>query len=492
MKQTYMIVHELDINKGGMTTAMLTRSKVFLDNGIGGNIVTFDYKINYSDILNQLVASNKMDKRTQMFNPFIYFKEKSNEKHENYNQVLNEKLLNLIKDTVEIKESKNISRFFNENSGEYVAYKKDTENELHFDLFENNKRYKRIYFYNNKIHKIDIFNHNNELIAEQFYDDFGYLYVYRQINPLKGSVGNTYLLCDKKQFKNNVEFCTYFLEQLITDSKDNIMICDGPGSFPKMLETKHQNAKKFAVIHVNHYKNFDDSGAVKKKENYILKNSKNIDGVVILTEAQKKDIVKTYDIDNAYVISNFTNITKEECSTTNSNIVGHISRLVPQKGLSYLIEVAEKVVEKDEKIEFHLYGTGEEKQKLEKQIQNKNLTENVKLLGYTNDAIEKIKNFGCVVSTSQFEGQGLSLIEAMLLKKPVVAFDIKYGPSDFIKDGKNGYLIENKNIEAMASYILKILKDQNLAQELGENGRETIIDLYKPEKVMQKWNNLFK
>lgn len=105
MKQTYMIVHELDINKGGMTTAMLTRSKVFLDNGIGGNIVTFDYKINYSDILNQLVVSNKMDKRTQMFNPFIYFKEKSNEKHENYNQVLNEKLLNLIKDTVEIKES---------------------------------------------------------------------------------------------------------------------------------------------------------------------------------------------------------------------------------------------------------------------------------------------------------------------------------------------------------------------------------------------------
>lgn len=270
------------------------------------------------------------------------------------------------------------------------------------------------------------------------------------------------------------------------------MICDGPGSFPKMLETKHQNAKKFAVIHVNHYKNFDDSGAVKKNENYILKNSKNIDGVVILTEAQKKDIVKTYDIDNAYVISNFTNITKEECSTTNSNIVGHISRLVPQKGLSYLIEVAEKVVEKDEKIEFHLYGTGEEKQKLEKQIQNKNLTENVKLLGYTNNAIEKIKNFGCVVSTSQYEGQGLSLIEAMLLKKPVVAFDIKYGPSDFIKDGKNGYLIENKNIEAMASYILKILKDQNLAQELGENGRETIIDLYKPEKVMQKWNNLFK
>ena len=48
------------------------------------------------------------------------------------------------------------------------------------------------------------------------------------------------------------------------------------------------------------------------------------------------------------------------------------------------------------------------------------------------------------------ESQGLSIAEAMLQRKPVVAFDIKYGPSDFIKDGENGYLIENKDIESMA------------------------------------------
>lgn len=54
-----MIVHELDIDKGGMTTAMLTRSKVFLDNNIEGNLVTFDYKVNYHDILEKLIDSKK-------------------------------------------------------------------------------------------------------------------------------------------------------------------------------------------------------------------------------------------------------------------------------------------------------------------------------------------------------------------------------------------------------------------------------------------------
>lgn len=487
-----MIVHELDVNKGGMTTAMLTRSKVFLDNKIEGNLVTFDYKVNYHDILKKLIDSKKMDKRTKMFNAFSYFKESSNKKHRRNNQTITKMLSQLMKNSVEIKENDSISRFFNDKSGDYLIYRRQMNEEVIFDLFENNKRIKRLYFYYDKLHKIDIFNYKNELTAEQFYDNYGYLYIYRQINTSNGNIGNTYLINDKKHFKNNVEFCAYFLEQLIEDNNDNVMICDGPGSFPKMLETNHKKAKKFAVIHTNHYKNFDNSGAVKKKEDYILRNANKINGVIVLTEAQRKDIVKDYKMKNVYVISNFINITENYRLTNSNNIVGHVSRLVPQKGLTYLIEVAEKVVEKNKKIEFHLYGNGEERKKIENLIHEKKLNDNVKLLGYTDNVTEKIKEFGCVVSTSQVEGQGLSIIEAMLLKKPVIAFDVKYGPSDFIRDKENGYLIDNKNIEEMSKKILKVLDDKKLGNELGEKGRETIIELYNSKKLIQKWEDLFK
>lgn len=80
----------------------------------------------------------------------------------------------------------------------------------------------------------------------------------------------------------------------------------------------------------------------------------------------------------------------------------------------------------------------------------------------------------------------------MLLKKPVIAFDVKYGPSDFIRDKKNGYLIDNKNIEEMSKKILKVLDDKKLGNELGEKGRETIIELYNSKKLIQKWEDLFK
>lgn len=78
----------------------------------------------------------------------------------------------------------------------------------------------------------------------------------------------------------------------------------------------------------------------------------------------------------------------------------------------------------------------------------------------------------------------------MLLEKPVIAFDIKYGPSDFIKNAKNGYLVENKETTVMASKILELLNNKESADQFGIEGRKTIINLYEPQKLTSKWMNL--
>lgn len=49
-----MMVHELDVNKGGMTSSMFNRSKEFYDADIPADIVTFDYKGNYDEIIKAL------------------------------------------------------------------------------------------------------------------------------------------------------------------------------------------------------------------------------------------------------------------------------------------------------------------------------------------------------------------------------------------------------------------------------------------------------
>lgn len=493
MKNVFMIVHELDVNKGGMTTAMLNRSKNFYDSGINADIVTFDYKHNYGEIISKLKSQKKMDERTKMFNVFKDFKKESNNKHFKQNKRLYKEIKNRFNNSIEIKESKYISRYFDLYSGEYIAYIRQYKNadDKIIDFFSQNKRIERYYFSSNKIHMKEIFNGDNKVCNQTFFDQKGFPYITRNINPTTGNVGKTYLLVLNKEFKNNLEFCVYYLEYLVEDKKVNAMICDGPGSFPKMLRTNHKNTKKYSVIHVNHHENFDDSGAFKKSEKFIIENADNIDGVIVLTDAQKQDILNKFKVKNIFAISNFITINKEPRHIQTNKIVGHISRMVPTKRLDLLIEVAEQVVKQDKEIKFQIYGEGPQKQEIEQMIKEKNLSNNVFLLGYTNNPQKCLKDFKLVLSTSQYEGQGLSMIEAMLSKKPVIAFDIKYGPSDFILNEDNGFLIDNLDVNDMANKILELMNNEELVLRMGQKARENILNIYSTEIIMKKWIELF-
>ncbi|MDW8544447.1 glycosyltransferase [Staphylococcus sp. KG4-1] len=145
----------------------------------------------------------------------------------------------------------------------------------------------------------------------------------------------------------------------------------------------------------------------------------------------------------------------------------------------------------DPEITFHIYGEGDYKDEILKMIDEKNLNSTVKLFGYTDNPYKTIKGFRSVISTSQSEAQGLSMIEAMANGVPVVAFDIKYGPSQFIKDKINGYLIENKNVDAMATAIIELMNNDSKSISFGENARKEIVESFEPINLINQWKNLF-
>ncbi|WP_215115548.1 glycosyltransferase [Exiguobacterium sp. s80] len=492
MKNVFMIVHELDVNKGGMTTAMLERSKEFYNSGINADVITFDFKTNYNVIIDQLIKQGKMDSRTKMINMFNFFEEKSSSIRNKTNKKIYKVFKLLFKDTIEVQETKNISRYFNSFTGQYIAFKKESKNKNSYiiDTFNNNSRKERFYFFDDKVVKKDVFNNENKVICEVFFDKNSFPYLSRNLSPVSGAIGSIYLLNENKQFKNNIELSSFFIESIVKDSEKNVLICDGPGSFPKMLNTSFDKVKKFAVIHVNHFKNFDENGSVKKQENYIIENADNIDGVIVLTEAQKIDIIEQYKVKNIFVISNFIKNPDKIIDKVPNKKIGHISRMVVTKGINYLIEVAEQVVKVDNEVIFEIYGEGPEKENIEKLISDKMLNANVKLMGYTSKTSEVINTFDCVISTSQYEGQGLSMIEAMLHRKPLIAFDINYGPKDFLVNDFNGYLIENRNIIAMSEQILNLIQNPEKLLRLGYNAEETILNLYDSKKIMNKWKEI--
>ncbi len=491
MVNIYAVFFDLGLNKGGITSAVLNRSRYFYKNGYPADIVTFDYKYNSSKVVKELKKNGKMHSEAKLFNMFDFFEARSVATHSEKNQHLYDYYDYLFKESLCIVQDEEISRYFSTTTGEYLVYKKgnfETGNYV-LDRFENNQRKERVYYRKHVLKRIKEYDYKNRLISERFFDELGYPFLRRNINRETGKVGKIYLFTDKKQFENSSELCSYFLSELIEDSSENIIICDGPGSFPKIIDAGFNYAKKYAFIHTNH---INTKNKEKRKETYILKNGDKLDGIVVLTESQKIDVSRDYNLDNVFVNGNFIEIPDviSNNSDNSKKTVGMVSRLVKDKGFDDFIQIVKIVTNLYQNVSFKVYGEGEYRPKIEEMIQENGLENHFQLMGYTTNPNKAISEFDCVVSTSKMEGQGLSLIEAMLQQKPVVAFDVKYGPSDFIFSNQNGFLVKSEDVDKMAEYIVYLLENEEMARKMGEQAREDIIKKYRPELIMQQWENI--
>ena len=96
-----------------------------------------------------------------------------------------------------------------------------------------------------------------------------------------------------------------------------------------------------------------------------------------------------------------------------------------------------------------------------------------------------------VVQKSLAEGFGLTVAEAMWKRKPVVASAVG-GIVDQIEDGTHGLLVHDPtNLEAFGSAVESLLRDREDAAQLGENGRERVIDEFLGDRHLEQYGLLF-
>lgn len=189
---------------------------------------------------------------------------------------------------------------------------------------------------------------------------------------------------------------------------------------------------------------------------------KYLDAIVVLTECDRKNYERLFRskslikhiynpifLEKKHVIYNAD--TKKIIST---------GRLTKQKGFDLLINVAKIVFLSYPEWKWDIYGDGEERKVLEKEIAKKNLQGNVYLKGFVNNITDLYSEYSIFVLTSRYEGFGLVITEAQSCKLPVVSFNCNCGPSELILDGQNGFLVDDFNIELMAAKICELIKDR--------------------------------
>ncbi len=170
-------------------------------------------------------------------------------------------------------------------------------------------------------------------------------------------------------------------------------------------------------------------------------------------------------------------------------IIGFLGRLEAVKDPMILIKLAENLRDKRDDFVFLVGGIGSLKDKFLFEIKSRNLEKYFKYLSYVDDLDSFYNLVDVFVNTSKSEAISLSLLEAMSLKKPVMAFDVDK-LCEIVVDGYNGFLIENRNVD---DYVNKIedLFDKDLRIRLGDNAYSYYKENFAIEIMMEKLERLY-
>lgn len=170
-----------------------------------------------------------------------------------------------------------------------------------------------------------------------------------------------------------------------------------------------------------------------------------------------------------------------------------VGRHVSYKGYDYLIKAFSKLP-KD--CSLYLGGVGPETAKLKELVLSLNLENQVHFVGYIPD--EDLGSYlnacdaFCFSSVSQNEAYGITQIEAMLLEKPVVGFELHNGTTFVNQNGVTGIVVENKNINAYAEALLLLKNNPPLRKKLGHQAKERAQRLFSVEKMVNDTVKLYK
>lgn len=182
-----------------------------------------------------------------------------------------------------------------------------------------------------------------------------------------------------------------------------------------------------------------------------------------------------------------------------SFIILMASRLEKEKNIALAVGAMKDLVRNYSKIGLVIVGDGREKNKLKRLVAKYGLDKNVIFEGWQNDLISYYKTSNVFLSTSFYEGYGLTVIEALACGCPVVSSDVGIA-SEMVIDGENGFICAVADSNCFKRKILVLVGKPNLRISLSVNSREFVANklmeskdgyLFEYKRIMEKCLNRF-
>lgn len=216
-----------------------------------------------------------------------------------------------------------------------------------------------------------------------------------------------------------------------------------------------------------------------------LRHLSKADMIVALTEGDVSEWRKYHS--QVTVIPNFIHSHGQHVFDCSSKKVIFVGRFDYQKRVQDAISIWKKVREHHPDWTLEIYGEGDMYQEVSSLASS---VGGVVVHQPTPHIFQAYQQCSFLISTSLFEPFGLVIPEAMSCGLPVIAFNCPYGPNDLITDGKNGYLVDNRDFDTFADKICKLIENPELCKTMGQSAILSS-QRYMDRQIMPLWSQLF-
>lgn len=172
-------------------------------------------------------------------------------------------------------------------------------------------------------------------------------------------------------------------------------------------------------------------------------------------------------------------------------VIGSISTLIEQKGVSFLLDTAAELKRRGEDPLFIVVGEGELRPQLEEKCRRLGLTESVIFTGWVPQAAARmLPLFDVFFQPSRWEAMSMVVLEAMAATKPVVVTDVGDN-RHVVEHGKNGFVVPSMNVGEMANALQALMGSAERRQQFGSAGRTRFEENYTARLMARKYEDVY-
>jgi glycosyltransferase involved in cell wall biosynthesis len=291
----------------------------------------------------------------------------------------------------------------------------------------------------------------------------------------------------EKRYRQYSRLTDLRAEEHLRGCTADVIIGTRPGVNVYLARFGPRRALRIAQEHLTH------DAHSKKLRAALARHYARLDAVVTTTEADAAVYRDRMPLPGVRVLA-VPNIVPEPAvppSYGTASVIAAAGRLVPGKRFEVLIDAFGQVVAKYPEWTLRIYGSGPEKERLARLIDDRGLGGQVTLMGARSPIERELAQASIVASASAAESFGMTLVEAMRCGVPVVSTDCPLGPAEIITPGVDGLLVPVDDGQALAAALLELVADEPGRRRMGQAALVSA-RRFDPGPILAMYEELFR